>query len=103
RRQPDNDALVVVRTGHDRRRDRARASRDEAGRNRRRRNPAVYPVALDDASNGLQTVPFLSQPFLDRLTFAAAPARSLGLRVDLTLGSGWPSGGAPGGIRGGCG
>ena len=27
----------------------------------------VYPVALDDASNGLQTVPFLSQPFLDRL------------------------------------
>ena len=58
----------------------------------------VYPVALDDASNGLQTVPFLSQPFLDRLTFAAATARSLGLRVDLTLGSGWPYGGPSVGI-----
>jgi hypothetical protein len=59
----------------------------------------VYPVALDDASNGLQTVPFLSQAFLDRLTFAAATARSLGLRVDLTLGSGWPYGGPSVGIR----
>jgi hypothetical protein len=53
----------------------------------------VYPVALDDAANGLRTVPFLSQPFLDRLRFAASRAHALGLRVDLTLGSGWPYGG----------
>ena len=53
----------------------------------------VYPVALDDAANGVQTVPFLSQPFLDRLRLPRPAARSLGLRVDLTLGSGWPYGG----------
>ena len=53
----------------------------------------VYPVALDDAANGLRTVPFLSQPFVDRLRFAATRAHALGLRVDLTLGSGWPYGG----------
>lgn len=58
----------------------------------------VYPVALDDASNGLRTVPFLSEPFLERLRFAATTARSLGLRVDLTLGSGWPYGGPSVGI-----
>ncbi len=53
----------------------------------------VYSLALDDSSNGLQTVPFLSPTFLQRLRFAATTARSLGLRVDLTLGSGWPYGG----------
>ncbi len=53
----------------------------------------VYPVALDDAANELQTAPFLSPTFLERLRFAAITARSLGLRVDLTLGSGWPYGG----------
>ena len=31
--------------------------------------------------------------FLDDLRFAATAARDLGLRVDLTLGSGWPYGG----------
>ncbi len=53
----------------------------------------VYPVALDDPANGLHTFPFLSDTFLERLRFAATTARSLGLRVDLTLGSGWPYGG----------
>ena len=50
----------------------------------------VYPVVLDDADQGFQTQAFLSDGFLDHVRFAAAKARELGLRVDLTLGSGWP-------------
>ncbi len=51
----------------------------------------VYPLALDDAKT--QNHPYLSQPFLDSLRFAAVTAKQLGLRMDLTLGSGWPYGG----------
>ena len=58
----------------------------------------VYPLALDDAAAGIATHPFLSGPFLDDLRFAATTARGLGLRVDLTLGSGWPYGGPQVGI-----
>jgi hypothetical protein len=53
----------------------------------------VYPLALDDPATGLHNLPFLSDPFLDALRFSAAKARDLGLRLDLTLGSGWPFGG----------
>ncbi len=53
----------------------------------------VYPLALDDEASGIVTHPFLSDAFLDDVRFAARTARELGLRVDLTLGSGWPSGG----------
>jgi len=53
----------------------------------------VYPLALDDPARGLVTHPFLSDAFLDDLRFAVATAKDLGLRVDLTLGSGWPYGG----------
>ena len=53
----------------------------------------VYPLALDDPASGLVTHPFLSDAFLDDLRFAATAAKDLGLRVDLTLGSGWPYGG----------
>ncbi len=53
----------------------------------------VYPVTLDDRDAGLVTSPFLSPAFLDHLRFAADEARGLGLRADLTLGSGWPYGG----------
>jgi hypothetical protein len=53
----------------------------------------VYPLALDDATAGITTHPFLSDAFLDDVRFAAQTARGLGLRVDLTLGSGWPFGG----------
>lgn len=53
----------------------------------------VYPVTLDDPAAGLVTHPFLSDAFLDHLGFASRTARDLGLRVDLTLGSGWPFGG----------
>ncbi len=53
----------------------------------------VYPVALDDARTGIRTLPFLSGEFLDTLRFTRQKARELGLRMDLTVGSGWPYGG----------
>jgi hypothetical protein len=53
----------------------------------------VYPLALDDPQTGFRNLPFLSTEFLDALRFASQKARDLGLRVDLTLGSGWPYGG----------
>jgi len=53
----------------------------------------VYPLALDDPRTGLRNLRFLSPEFLDMLAFASGKARQLGLRFDLTLGSGWPFGG----------
>jgi hypothetical protein len=53
----------------------------------------VYPVALDNEAGGIKTLPFLSDGFLDALRFTSEKARELGLRFDLTLGSGWPFGG----------
>jgi hypothetical protein len=47
----------------------------------------VYPLSLDG------NVAYLSAPFLDALQFTGEKARDLGLRMDLTLGSGWPYGG----------
>ena len=52
----------------------------------------VYPLLLDESS-GRKTLPFLSDEFIDALRFTAGKARELGLRFDLTLGSGWPFGG----------
>lgn len=54
----------------------------------------VYPLALDDPEQGFRNFPYLSDEFIDALGFAAVKARELGLRFDLTLGSGWPFGGA---------
>ncbi len=53
----------------------------------------VYPVALDDAASGIHTPAYLSDEFLEALRFASGQAREHGLRMDLTLGSGWPFGG----------
>lgn len=53
----------------------------------------VYPLALDDAARGIRNLRYLSPEFLDALGFTARKARELGLRMDLTLGSGWPFGG----------
>ena len=53
----------------------------------------VYPVVLDDPALGFETHAFLSDAFLDHVRFTAVKARELGLRVDLTIGSGWPYGG----------
>ena len=54
----------------------------------------VYPLTLDDPVDGIKNLPFLSPGFLGDLHFAAETARQLGMRFDLTLGSGWPYGGA---------
>jgi hypothetical protein len=53
----------------------------------------VYPLVLDNEATGIKTLPFLSGEFLDALRFTSEKARELGLRFDLTLGSGWPFGG----------
>jgi hypothetical protein len=53
----------------------------------------VYPLVPDDRGRGLVNHPFLSAPFLDAVRHSAATAKRLGLRYDLTLGSGWPYGG----------
>jgi alpha-L-rhamnosidase len=53
----------------------------------------VYPVTLDDKERGIKNLLFLSDEFLDALKFTAETAHTLGLRMDLTLGSGWPYGG----------
>lgn len=53
----------------------------------------TYPMALDGELPGLVNLKFMSPEFLDCLGFTAAKARELGLRMDLTLGSGWPYGG----------
>jgi hypothetical protein len=53
----------------------------------------VYPLMLDDAAKGIHNYSYLSQEFLNDASFANRTARSLGLRVDITLGSGWPYGG----------
>ena len=54
---------------------------------------ALYPLALDDPRTGFHNLQFLSDEHLDAIRFAATTARKLGLRVDITLGSGWPFGG----------
>ena len=66
----------------------------------------IYPLALDGEIPGLKNVPFLSPEFLDMLKFTAAEAKAQGMRMDLTLGSGWPYGGpmfsvgeSPGALR----
>ena len=53
----------------------------------------VYPMELDDPARGVHNVPYLSNEFLDAVTFANQKARANGLRVDMTLASGWPYGG----------
>jgi hypothetical protein len=53
----------------------------------------VYPLALDDQAAGFRNYPYLSQEFLDNVRFAADTARANGIRVDMTLASGWPYGG----------
>lgn len=53
----------------------------------------VYPLALDDAASGIKNLPYLSDGFLDALRFTSQKAAELGMRLDLTLGSGWPYGG----------
>jgi hypothetical protein len=53
----------------------------------------VYPMELDDAERGIHNVPYLSPEFLDAVGFANRTGRANGMRVDMTLASGWPYGG----------
>ncbi len=53
----------------------------------------VYPQVVDDPAKHLVNEPFLSSSMLDDVSYAASEARELGLRLDVTLGSGWPYGG----------
>jgi len=53
----------------------------------------VYPEVLDDPSKNLKNLPFLSTEMLDAVNYAQAEGRKLGLRIDVTLCSGWPYGG----------
>ena len=53
----------------------------------------VYPLTLDDPSQGLVNLRYLSPEFLAAVSTAARTAHDLGLRMDMTMGSGWPYGG----------
>jgi len=53
----------------------------------------VYPLSLDDPNIGLRNLTYLSDDFIGALRFAAKEGVEQGLRVDVTLGSGWPFGG----------
>jgi hypothetical protein len=53
----------------------------------------VYALSVDDPAHGLVNRAFLSPAFLDDVRFANATAHALGMRTDITLGSGWPYGG----------
>ena len=50
----------------------------------------VYALSLDDSDKDIRNFAFLSPEFLNALRFTADKAKELGLRFDLTLGSGWP-------------
>ena len=54
----------------------------------------VYALELDDPAKGFRNLPYLSKDFLDMVGFAAQTAHDLGLRLSMTLGSGWPYGGS---------
>jgi alpha-L-rhamnosidase len=53
----------------------------------------VYPQVVDDPARHLVNERFLSPSMLGNVSYAASQARRLGLRLDVTLGSGWPYGG----------
>ncbi len=53
----------------------------------------VYPLTLDDTSQNIRNVPYLSDEWRELMLFAVRKARELGIRFDATFGSGWPFGG----------
>ena len=53
----------------------------------------VYPEVLDDPAKDLKNLTFLSPEMLDAVKYAQIEGRKLGLRIDITLCSGWPYGG----------
>ncbi len=53
----------------------------------------TYPLSLDGELPGVKNLKLMSPEHLEALRFTAEKAKELGLRMDLTLGSGWPFGG----------
>jgi hypothetical protein len=53
----------------------------------------VYPMALDDPVRGLRNERYLAPEFLEKVSFTSRKALELGLRMDVTIGSGWSFGG----------
>jgi hypothetical protein len=53
----------------------------------------VYPLAVDNPAQGLENLRYLSPRFLEMVRFTGEKARQYGMRMDITLGSGWPYGG----------
>ncbi|MCU1236684.1 MAG: glycoside hydrolase family 2, sugar binding, partial [Candidatus Solibacter sp.] len=53
----------------------------------------TYALELDNAEKGIKNLNYMSSEFLEMLRFTGEKAKELGLRMDLTLGSGWPFGG----------
>jgi len=53
----------------------------------------VYPVEVDDPQRGIQNIRYFSVEWFDLLGHTVEETRRLGLQLDFTLGSGWPSGG----------
>src|ERR1017187_10269989 len=53
----------------------------------------TYTLRLDGELPGVTNNKFLSPEHLEALRFTAEKAKELGLRMNLTLGSGWPYGG----------
>jgi alpha-L-rhamnosidase len=53
----------------------------------------LYPLTLDHPERGIRNYPYMSETFLDRIRFVSRMARELGLRMDVTIGSGWSYGG----------
>ena len=53
----------------------------------------TYPLELDNPAKGFRNIPYMSDEFLEMLRLTGEKAKEIGLRMDLTLGSGWPFGG----------
>jgi hypothetical protein len=55
----------------------------------------TYPLVVDGGSgeNAAKNIKWMSPEFLDMVGYAAGKAKEMGMRFDLTLGSGWPYGG----------
>ena len=53
----------------------------------------VYPLTVDDPAKGLINLRYLSPEHLAAVSFTARTAHEMGLRMDMTMGSGWPYGG----------
>ncbi len=94
-RRPPHDALVVVRPGcrEDRSCSRELHAMREGGIGGVEIQP-VYPLELNDPQTDFQTTRFSRRNFSICLCFTAQTAHDLNLRVNLTLGSGWPYGGS---------